>query len=233
MPERFEGLDVQIWLTHSFEVFNFRLRIWACFAHRSVLLYVRLREAALPGGLPLITRTAPVRNVPFTAEPGFYEPGSLWLYGNVKLLHCHLAHAPRACTCRDLVPMELDRLASETEQLVLDGKILVCGIHSLAHRQSAIVPLRWGSPRVVVFPGGFHHHLGPRLRDEPFEAARLWRYEWDPLTDLAVSLRSPFEKPIRRRDWLLLNELIVQLALGQRKGFNSIFDSLTPMLRKE
>jgi len=58
--------------------------------------------------------------------------------------------------------------------------MLVCGIHNPV---LVVVPLRWGSPRVVVITGGFRQHLGRDLSDKPFHVARLRRYGWDPHTD--------------------------------------------------
>jgi DNA processing protein len=92
-------------------------------------------------------------------------------------------------------PAQLDDIERQAESLVLDGRVLVTGIHSPAHQRMAIVPLRWGSPRILVFSGGFHHHLGVELKDEPFRAARLWRYQFDALTDLVVSRRAPDRQP--------------------------------------
>jgi hypothetical protein len=43
--------------------------------------------------------------------------------------------------------------------------------------------------------GGFHHHLGARLNEEPFRAARLWRYAFDAQTDLVISRRAPHKLP--------------------------------------
>ncbi len=86
---------------------------------------------------------------------------------------------------------DLREIEEEAERQVLGGKILVCGIHGEAHQRAAVVPLKWGSPRIVVMRGGFLTHLGQDLRKEPFQEARLWRYEWDPSTDLAVSRRPP------------------------------------------
>ena len=78
---------------------------------------------------------------------------------------------------------------------MLGGKVVVTGIHSPAHQRSAIVPLRWGAPRILVLSGGFHHHLGPNLKEEPFRAARLWRYQFDERTDLVISRRAPDKLP--------------------------------------
>lgn len=140
---------------------------------------------------PPPTRTAPVEE-----EPGFYEPLGLWLYGNSRLLEADRAYVPDALgdpsrKCGS----ELDSIEYQAEQLVLAGKALVCGIHNAAHQRAALVPLRWGGPRIVVFSGGFLYHLGINLDQEPFRAARLWRYQFDAKTDLAVSRRAPEKLP--------------------------------------
>ncbi len=55
------------------------------------------------------------------------------------------------------------------------------------YQRSAVVPLRWGSPRLLCLDRGLFRVLGEDLRSEAFRAARLWRYEFDASTDLVVS----------------------------------------------
>ncbi len=38
---------------------------------------------------------------------------------------------------------------------------------------------------------GLFQGMGPDLSEEPFRAARLWRYQFDPKTDLAISAINP------------------------------------------
>lgn len=173
---------------------------------------------------------APRRTAPFDQEPGFYESAGLWLYGNARLLHGKLAHVPTALGPPGHLPSQLEEIDRESEKLVLNGQILVCGIHSPAHQRAAIVPLRWGSPRIVIFSGGFHFHLGKDLGEEPFRAARLWRYAWDPLTDLAVSRRAPDKKPTFAHHNPTVDRLIRLLATGECPGLRSPVDSLTPLM---
>lgn len=137
----------------------------------------------------------PRRTAPFDQEPGYCESSGLWLYGNARLLDGALACVIEACGLNIHRPRELDAIEQAAEMLVLDSKVLVCGIHSPAHQRAAVVPLRWGAPRIVVLSGGFNYHLGKDLKDEPFRAARLWRYQWDPKTDLAISRRAPEKLP--------------------------------------
>ncbi|CAN5561927.1 hypothetical protein BH11ARM1_BH11ARM1_02910 [soil metagenome] len=143
----------------------------------------------IPNPLP------PRRSAPFDTEPGFYEPAGLWMYGNVRLLGAKLAHVQSSLALRFPDPKELEAIERQAEEFVLGGSVLVTGIHNPAHQRTAIVPLRWGAPRILVLSGGFEHHLGANLKVEPFRAARLWRYEFDATTDLVVSKRAPSKPP--------------------------------------
>lgn len=172
----------------------------------------------------------PRRTAQFEDEPGYYEPAGLWLYGNVRLLHGDLACVNAAFGPLTHSREQLDEIEREAERLVLDGKILVCGIHNEAHHRAAIVPLRWGAPRIVVFSGGIRIHLGSDLNNEPFRAARLWRYGWDPLTDLAVSRRAPTKLPTFARHNASVDRLIGALATKSLVGLGSPTDPLTPLL---
>jgi len=150
--------------------------------------------------------TPPRRTAPFDLEPGFYEPASLWLYGNTRLLQSRLVHIPETFGPEIHSESQLADIERKAEQLVLAGNVLVCGIHNAAHQRAATVPLRWGAPRIVVFSGGFYHHLGEELNQEPFRTARLWRYEWDSGTDLAISRRFPTVSLHSRRTIQLLTD---------------------------
>jgi hypothetical protein len=154
----------------------------------------------------------PKRDTPYDLEPGYYEPGRLWLYGNVRLLQSNLA-----CVGRSLGPPvqtaeDMDQIEAEAERIVLGGRVIVCGIHNDAHKRAAVVPLRWGAPRILVVSGGFKYHFGENLNDEPFRAARLWRYKWDPKTDLAVSRRAPHRLPTYAAYNPTVDRLIVGLV---------------------
>lgn len=152
------------------------------------------------------------RAMPLRSAPFFDRNLGLWLYGNVNLLSAKLVHFVPACSNRWPLRRELEALECQVEKQVVNGAILVCGIHNGAHRRSAVVPLRWGAPRIVVFSGGFQYHLGPELNQEPFRVARLWRYGWDPKTDLAVSRRSPEKLPTYARHNPSVDRLIVRIA---------------------
>jgi hypothetical protein len=176
-------------------------------------------------------QTQPRRSAPYSVEPGYYDHGQLWLYGNVRLLHGQLAYVATCAGPPIHRPAELEAIEREAEAIVLDSKILVCGIHNPSHQRAAIVPLRWGAPRILVVSGGFKHHLGQHLNDEPFRAARLWRYAFDPLTDLIVSRRAPAKLPTFALHNPTVDRMVAILAMGQWPGLSSPVDPLTPIPR--
>lgn len=111
-------------------------------------------------------------------------PGILFLYGNKRLLD---ARTFCVLASRNTLPADLDLIEKLTEMGVLEGEVLVTGHDRPEYQRSAVVPLRWGSPRILCLDRGMFKVLGENLRDEAFRAARLWRYEFDPSTDLVVS----------------------------------------------
>lgn len=115
-------------------------------------------------------------------------PGVLFLYGNMRLLE---ARTFCVLSSRNSPPAALDQIESLTEEGVLNGETLVSGHDRPEYQRSALVPLRWGAPRILCLDRGLFSALGEDLREEPFRAARLWRYEFDPKTDLVVSPFKP------------------------------------------
>ena len=116
-------------------------------------------------------------------------PGVLVLYGNTRLLD---GRTFCVLSSRKSPPEALDKIEKIVEEEVLDGKVLVSGHDTPEYQRAAVVPLRWGAPRILVVDQGFFHVFGPDLNEEPFRAARLWRYKFDPKTDLAVTWISPY-----------------------------------------
>lgn len=111
-------------------------------------------------------------------------PGVLFLHGNAKLLAAQTFSVLSSQRTSAAGLAEIERL---TEQGVLRGEVLVAGHDRPEYQRAAVVPLRWGAPRILCLDRGLFAALGPDLKDEPFRAARLWRYQFDPATDLAVS----------------------------------------------
>lgn len=160
----------------------------------------------------------PRRCAPFTEEPGFYADAGLWLYGNVRLLDARLSHLAPALGPPVQAVQVCDELEFEAERLVLEGRIIVTGIHNLVHQRVAVVPLRWGAPRILILSGGFRHHLGEDLKQEPFRAARLWRFQFDARTDLVVSRRAPDKLPTFALHNPAVDRLVEGIALRRLPG---------------
>jgi len=171
---------------------------------------------------PLLRSGKPKRTAPFDQEPGYHVPAGLWLYGNARLLGSNLAYLPQVFGEQDGDADELDEAERMTEQFVLDGKIIVSGIHNAAHQRVAVVPLRWGAPRILVLSGGFYVHLGPELTDEPFRAARLWRYQFDSRTDLVISRRDPDKQPTYALVNPTVDRMIERIATSDWPGLRFV-----------
>ncbi|MHB8637613.1 MAG: DNA-processing protein DprA [Fimbriimonadaceae bacterium] len=152
--------------------------------------YQRAKElyARLSGlGVNIVTPADahyPSRLEAFDPDP----PGVLFLYGNTRLL---AAPTFAVLASRRASGAALNQLEALSEQAVLAGEILVAGHDTPEYQRSAVVPLRWGSPRILCLDRGLFRVLGPELKEEAFRAARLWRYQFDSHTDLAVSCFLP------------------------------------------
>lgn len=117
-----------------------------------------------------------------SADPD--PPGVLFLYGNQNLLK---GRTVSILSSRNTSPAGLDLIETLTEAAVLGGETIVSGHDTPEYQRAALVPLRWGAPRILCLDRGLFEALGDDLREEPFRAARLWRYQFDPSTDLVIS----------------------------------------------
>jgi len=115
-------------------------------------------------------------------------PGALFLFGNAKLLS---AKTFTVLSSRNTTPGGLDLMEKLAEQGVFNSEVLVAGDKTPEYERTAVVPLRWGSPRILCLDRGLFHALGEDLSQETFRAARLWRYQFDEKTDLAISPFKP------------------------------------------
>lgn len=131
-------------------------------------------------------------------------PAALFMYGNARLLE---GRTFTVLSSNHGDSSALDRIERLTEQGVLNSEILVTGHNRAEYMRAAVVPLRWGSPRILCLDRGLFSALGENLSEEPFAAARLWRYKFDPTTDLVVTPASPetgYGRPYNRiRDRLI------------------------------
>jgi DNA processing protein len=111
-------------------------------------------------------------------------PGILFLYGNTRLLE---ANTFSVLSSRNSFPADLDLIEKLAEEGVLRSEVLVSGHDKPEYRRSAIVPLRWGSPRILCLDRGLFTALGPELQNDASHESTLWRERFDPKTDLVVS----------------------------------------------
>lgn len=134
-------------------------------------------------GVSLVT-TADAHYPAMIEEMDPDPPGVIFLYGNHKLLE---SNTFCVLSSRNARAAELELIERWSEEGVLAGEVLVTGHDRPEYQRSAVVPLRWGSPRILCLDRGLFKVLGADLKDEAFRTARLWRYEFDPTTDLVVS----------------------------------------------
>lgn len=120
-------------------------------------------------------------------------PPAVFCYGNRRLLG---APTFSVLSSRNTKIRGLELIESLAEKGVFNGETLVTSHDKPEYQRSAVVPLRWGSPRILVLDRGMFRVLGENLSNEPFRAARLWRYQFDPKTDLALSPFRP-DAPFR------------------------------------
>jgi DNA processing protein len=142
------------------------------------------------GRLSVLTPDSPMypaRIQQFISAP----PAFLFVYGNLAVLKQKTFSV--ACS-RNPNDETLRNLEQAVEQGVLNGELLVTGANTHSYRRGAVVPLRWGSPRILVLDRGMFAALGDDLNEEPFRAARLWRYNFDPDVDLVLSPLRPDAK---------------------------------------
>lgn len=141
-----------------------------------------------------------------------FQPKRLLAYGNLDLLD-----RPLFICAEGLVPPKEqrfetwkvgDRIEQQAEAGVLEGKVLLTGIVTPLEQRGAVVPLRWGAPRILVIPCAMELALGPDLDQEPFRSARLWRYKFDPSTDLVLTQYAPGSGR------MVYNQRVTRLILG-------------------
>lgn len=115
-------------------------------------------------------------------------PGALFMYGQHSLLE---GRTFAVLSSRKSTESSLNLIEAVAEEGVLRGEVLVAGHDTPEYQRSAVVPLRWGAPRILILDQGMRKVLGPDLKEEAFRMARLWRFQFDPTTDLVVATQPP------------------------------------------
>ncbi len=136
-------------------------------------------------------------------------PGLLYLYGNHKLLDMVTYSVLSSRNTTDSQLVEMEQLA---EEHILLGRTTVTGHDTPEYQRTAVTALRWGAPRILVLDTGLFTALGEDLKEEPFASARLWRYQFDPLTDLALTAVNPL-KNYHKNSNRIRDRLVASLSL--------------------
>jgi DNA processing protein len=122
----------------------------------------------------------PERLIHFELDP----PSVLFIYGNHGLLK---GRTFSVLSSRNATARQLAQIETLVEMGTLTGEVLVTGHDKPEYQRAAVVPLRWGAPRILCLDRGLFQVLGPDLKNEISRTARLWRYEFDPTSDLVIS----------------------------------------------
>lgn len=206
-PEEFLRLGPEA-LTEEFRVKRSAAQDWDAGKKARLQDAEQLQKRLDPLGVRMVTAADgayPFRLEQLDPDP----PGILFLYGNLRLLEASSFAVLGSRNSSEASLREMERL---TEEGVLQGQSLVSGHDTPEYQRSAVVPLRWGAPRILVLDQGLFPVLGPDLREEPFRAARLWRFQFDPQTDLVVSFQHP-DRTYHRNANRMRDRVVAGLAL--------------------
>jgi len=181
-PEEFLGLSAEAYR----EEYKLTAKAATELAYNGIEQLKRAEETEKRlNGLGVMLVTSSDANYPALVEEMDPDPpGVLFLYGNQRLLE---GKTFSVLSSRNARAADLELIEKLTEEGVLNSEILVAGHDRPEYQRAAVVPLRWGAPRILCFDRGLFKVLGEDLKDEAFRAARLWRYQFDPHTDLVVS----------------------------------------------
>lgn len=193
---------------------------WVARQREMVRMADELQSRLDPLGVRMVTladATYPSAIEQFDPDP----PGILYLYGNERLLE---SPSVAILSSRQSPPVALERMESLAEEHVLAGRVIVSGHDTPEYQRVAVVPLRWGAPRILVLDTGLFAALGVDLKEEPFRAGRLWRFQFDARSDLVVTGVNPLGKFHRQSNRIrdrILGGLARQIDLvAPREGGN-------------
>lgn len=196
-------------LQEEYRLTNRASQLWAAQGKQKLDEAKKVEDRLEPLGVSMVTAADahyPRRIELMDPDP----PGFLFFYGNVRLLE---ADTKCVLSSRDTSRAGLDAIEKLTEESVLSGLTIVGGHDTPEYQRSSVVPLRWGAPRILVLDRGLFKALGEELKDEPFRAARLWRYQFDPKTDLVVSSINP-DKDFHPNSNKVRDRLVASLSLA-------------------
>lgn len=91
----------------------------------------------------------------------------------------------------DISPLGLTALETVVKTFIESGWTLIASSTQPAYQQAMLTALRYNSPHALILDQGLLHVFGEDMRQEPVPAARVWRMEFDPMQDFALSAFRP------------------------------------------
>ncbi len=133
-----------------------------------------------------------------------HGPCFLYLYGNKKLLQSDTFSILSSRKSPEFIHHHISSL---TKEAILNGENLVTSGTAPSYSPSYITALKMGSPKIIILDTGFFVAFGLDGKQEINPTFKIWREEFDPITDLAISAFSPFKKfqhgANKQRDYLV------------------------------
>lgn len=161
--------------------------------------------------------TYPARLQRTLADP----PPALFAFGNLGLLDRPLF----AVANSNDVPESALAIGDQAAEAAMNkGWTLVTGHNRIAYQRTALVAARRQMPCIFVLDRGLVEGFGGDLERNLFSAARIWRPNFDPASDLAVSALSTNAHGTsannRRRDKLIFALASLVIAVDVRPEGN-------------
>lgn len=118
-------------------------------------------------------------------------PPVLFGYGNWQLLE---SQTFAVLASHDVSEAGLQAVEISVQTFMEAGWTLVTSQNQKAYQQALLTALRFNKPHVMVLDRGLLEVFGDDLSKEPVPAARIWRAQFDPYQDLALSVFRPKDK---------------------------------------
>jgi DNA processing protein len=146
-------------------------------------------------------------------------PPVLFGYGNWQLLE---EQTFAVLASHDVSQAGLKAVEISVQAFLESGWTLVTSQNQKAYQQALLMALRSNKPHMMVLDRGLLEVFGDDLSREPVAAARIWRVQFDPYQDLALSPFRPRDKWMgpygRVRDRLVATLAKALIAVEVRAG---------------
>lgn len=118
-------------------------------------------------------------------------PPVLFGYGNWQLLDNQTF---AVLASHDVSQSGLKAVEISVQTFLESGWTLITSHNQKAYQQALLTALRLNQPHVIVLDRGLLEVFGDDLSKEPVPAARIWRAQFDPYQDFALSVFRPRDK---------------------------------------